>query len=67
MIFFWLATLAGGPLASDGKEQESLHLVHLTLPPKSHTPVLALHTTVAEKCPSSREDEQDKQGDSRDR
>ncbi|GFX96857.1 hypothetical protein TNCV_1648921 [Trichonephila clavipes] len=32
----------------------------------SHTPGLALHTTVAEKCPSSPEDQQ-KQGDSRDR
>ncbi|GFT81742.1 uncharacterized protein TNCV_2052431 [Trichonephila clavipes] len=27
-----------------------------------HTPGLALHTTVAEKCPSSPEDEQEKQG-----
>ncbi|GFW50609.1 hypothetical protein TNCV_2889111 [Trichonephila clavipes] len=31
-----------------------------------HTPGLALHTTVAGKCPSSPEDEQ-KQGESRDR
>ncbi|GFX88341.1 hypothetical protein TNCV_1705622 [Trichonephila clavipes] len=31
----------------------------------SYTPGLALHTTVAEKCPSSPEDEQ-KQGESRD-
>ncbi|GFW74668.1 hypothetical protein TNCV_962431 [Trichonephila clavipes] len=33
----------------------------------SHTPGLALHTTVAGKCPSSPEDEQEKQGESRDR
>ncbi|GFW61250.1 kinectin [Trichonephila clavipes] len=34
--------------------------------PKSHTPGLALHTTVTGKCPSSSEDEQEKQGESRD-
>ncbi|GFV08384.1 hypothetical protein TNCV_328181 [Trichonephila clavipes] len=32
-----------------------------------HTPGLALHTTVAGKCLSSPEDEQEKQGESRDR
>ncbi|GFX00025.1 uncharacterized protein TNCV_3080211 [Trichonephila clavipes] len=32
-----------------------------------HTPGLALHTTVAGKCPSSPEDEQEKQGKNRDR
>ncbi|GFW61471.1 uncharacterized protein TNCV_347191 [Trichonephila clavipes] len=32
----------------------------------SHTPGLALHSTVAGKCPSSPEDEQEKQGESRD-
>ncbi|GFY27548.1 uncharacterized protein TNCV_2071651 [Trichonephila clavipes] len=31
-----------------------------------HTPGLALHTTVAGKCPSSPEDKQEKQGESRD-
>ncbi|GFS68697.1 hypothetical protein TNCV_1959021 [Trichonephila clavipes] len=34
---------------------------------ESHTPGLALYTTVAGKCPSSPEDEQEKQGESRDR
>ncbi|GFT07667.1 uncharacterized protein TNCV_4045931 [Trichonephila clavipes] len=33
----------------------------------SHTPGLALHTTVTGKCPSSSEDEQEKQGENRDR
>ncbi|GFS88019.1 uncharacterized protein TNCV_3929941 [Trichonephila clavipes] len=33
----------------------------------SHTPGYALHTTAAGKCPSSPEDEQEKQGESRDR
>ncbi|GFW92457.1 transposable element Tcb2 transposase [Trichonephila clavipes] len=32
----------------------------------SHTPGLALHTTVAGKCPNSPEDEQEKQAESRD-
>ncbi|GFT66919.1 hypothetical protein TNCV_3530711, partial [Trichonephila clavipes] len=31
-----------------------------------HAPGLAFHTTVAGKCPSSPEDEQEKQGESRD-
>ncbi|GFX68946.1 hypothetical protein TNCV_683051 [Trichonephila clavipes] len=34
---------------------------------ESHTPGLVPHTTVAGKCPSSPEDEQEKQGESRDR
>ncbi|GFU21735.1 uncharacterized protein TNCV_3123341 [Trichonephila clavipes] len=34
--------------------------------PSSHTPGLALHTTVAGKYPSSPEDKQEKQGESRD-
>ncbi|GFX03644.1 hypothetical protein TNCV_2112161 [Trichonephila clavipes] len=33
---------------------------------KCHTPGLALHTTVAGKCPRSPEDEQEKQGESMD-
>ncbi|GFT35826.1 hypothetical protein TNCV_2153981, partial [Trichonephila clavipes] len=32
-----------------------------------HRPGLALHTTVSGKCPSSPEDEQEQQGESRDR
>ncbi|GFW92264.1 hypothetical protein TNCV_3541501 [Trichonephila clavipes] len=43
-------------------EQESLHQVHLTFP-HSNVTGLDLQTTVAGKCPSSLEDEQEKQGD----
>ncbi|GFX12586.1 hypothetical protein TNCV_3157071 [Trichonephila clavipes] len=32
-----------------------------------HTPGISLHTTVAGKCPSSPEDEQEKQGETRNR
>ncbi|GFW90855.1 uncharacterized protein TNCV_2418481 [Trichonephila clavipes] len=45
--------------------QPAVHRAFLRGP--SHTPGLALHTTVAGKCPSSLEDEQEKQGESRDR
>ncbi|GFS50522.1 hypothetical protein TNCV_3197171 [Trichonephila clavipes] len=46
---------------------KSVLQVDLALKRACHTPGLALPTTVAGKCPSSPEDEQDKQGENRDR